>query len=886
MADRTVRVTISAVVTGYLAAMDQMQRASNATAQNAQANAEAQGRAFGELGSMGMKAGVVVAAGIGLAIAKFAEFDQAMSQVKAATQETAENMDLLREAALEAGAKTVFSATEAANAIEELGKAGLTTEEILGGGLNGALVLAAAGGIGVAEAAGYASIAMKQFGLQGSQTTHVADLLAAGAGKAVGDVSDLAQALGQAGLVANGAKFSIEETTGVLAAFADAGLLGSDAGTSLKSSILAIQAPSGVARKEMEKYGLSFYDANHQMLGFDEIAGELETKLGGLSDEQRNSTLAVIFGTDAIRAANVLYKEGAEGIKGYVDQTNDAGYAAKVAADRLDNLAGDVEALGGSFDTALIRTGSGANDVLRSMVQSLTFLVDTVGGLPQPLLNTGLVIGTVTAAMLLAGGAALTAIPKFVALKATVAATGVSMGTFALRTAAVGGALGVALVAISLFTASQAAAAGTTQELTDSLDKTTGSLTKYSREIVAKKLAEGGAFEAAKAAGISQSELTDAVLERGAKLDEVNKKLAGNNSFVSFFNFTESGGIAAGNASSLIRGLSNSVEQSGENFKNQAAAANDSVSSTEQASEAYLAASGEVAGLQGELSKLIETINKANGVGQDAVSTNAAYEKTLADTGKELDEFAKKNGVSRKNLDESTVAGSANAASLADLAASSQTAAKAQFDLDHNTDAYTSRLQAGRKEIYDTALALTGNKKAARALADQIYAMPSKKEIEFLADTSKAQKSISDFKSSLAKFQTSKLNLVAYIRQADGKASGGAIYGPGGPKDDKAGNYRLSNGEHVLTAEDVNALGGQGGVYAMRESLHSTYATPVAPAYASGRGGGGGGSVVITVPVTIKSLAVDNPDLLARTVTTSVKEALRNGVVPTDWNSA
>jgi len=885
MADRTVKVTITAAVQGYLAAMDQVQKKNKSTSDDAKLNAEAQGRAFGELGAMGMRAGVVMAAGIALAVARFAEFDQAMSQVKAATQETAENMALLREAALDAGAKTAFTATEAANAIEELGKAGLTTEEILSGGLSGALVLAAAGGIGVAEAASYASITMKQFGLQGADAAHVADLLAAGAGKAVGDVSDLAMALNQAGLIANGAGFSIEETTGVLAAFADAGLLGSDAGTSLKTAIIALQAPSGAARKEMERLKLSFYDSNQQMLGFDEIAGQLETRLGGLSDEQRNSSLAIIFGTDAIRSANVLYTQGAEGIQKYIDQTNDAGYAAKVAADRLDNLAGDIEKLGGSFDTALIRSGSSANDVLRSLVQTLTLVVDGVGALPQPVLGLGLVLGTVTAAMLLTGGAALTLVPKFTALRATVAATGVSMGSFALRTAAVGGALGVALVAVSLFAGKQAEAAGTTQELTDSLDQSTGALTAYSREIVAKKLAEAGAFDAAREAGISQRELTDAVLEGGDALDAVKSKLAGNNTFVSFFDFTESGGIAAGNASSAIKSLGDSVERSGENFKNQAAAAESSVSSTEDASEAYLAAAGEVSGLSGELSKLIETINKANGIGQDAVTSNAAYQASLVDARKEIDAFAAANGVSSKNLDESTVAGSKNASTLAGLARQSQDAAKAQFDLDHSTEGYTDRLQAGRKEIYQTALALTGNAKAAQALTDKIYAMPSQKEIDILADTQRAE---NELRRLTSRWQGKTIKLRATVDDKLGsgilgKANGGIL--PGAPS--KKDNMLIAgaSGEFVTNSTATSDPANRAALeYMNAGGSIAAYASPAAPMYA-GRGGGSS-SVVITVPVTIKSLAVDNPDLLARTVTTSVKEALRNGVVPTDWNNA
>src|SRR5690606_31556125 len=113
-----------------------------------------------------------------MAVSKFAEFDQQMSYVQAATHETAGNMDLLRQAALDAGASTVFSATEAAQAVEELSKAGISTADILAGGLTGSMDLAAAGGLGVARAAEISATALQQFGLEGSQASHVADVLA------------------------------------------------------------------------------------------------------------------------------------------------------------------------------------------------------------------------------------------------------------------------------------------------------------------------------------------------------------------------------------------------------------------------------------------------------------------------------------------------------------------------------------------------------------------------------------------------------------------------------------------------------------------------------------------------------------------------------------
>lgn len=826
MADRTVKVTLTAQVAGYLAGMDKAAKATRDTSSEAEKLA-ARGRAFGDIGRAAMVGGAVVAAGLALAIAKFSEFQTAMSQVQAATQETAGNMELLRSAALKAGADTQYSATEAANAIEELGKAGLTTAQIVGGGLDGALTLAAAGGIAVADAAGIAAIAMKQFGLEGSQLPHVADLLAAGAGKAVGDVSDLAAALNQAGVVANSAGFSIEETTGVLAAFADAGLLGSDAGTSLKTAIVALQSPTDKARAIMDEYNLSFYDGQGQMLGFSDIAGVLQNRLGGLDDETRNAALAQIFGNDALRAANVLYAQGAGGIQTYVDQTNDAGYAAQVAADRMNNLGGDIEKLGGSFDTALIKTGSGANDVLRQLVQSATFLVDTFGSLPEPVLAVGLALGVASAATLLAGGSALVAVPKFAALKATLSETGISFGKFAGKAALSGGAMTAATLAIGYFVARAADAAATTAELTDSLDQTTGALTDYSREIVAKKLAESGAFDSAKTLGISQKELTDAVLEGGDALDEIQKKFSARNNVVDFFNGS---GIAASGARDAVQTLRTGIVDSKKDFEDQAAAIDGSSESTETAAEAYLAAADEAQGLTDNLMSLIDTINAANGVGQDAVSTNAAYQKTLADVADYVEKAKAGTEDYALGLDETTAAGSANADMLRGLAEDSQSAAAAQLALDGNTETYLATVAAGRQTIYDNAIALGATAGQAQALTDKIYGIPDSKAVQILADTGAAQRRIDDFiRSNTGKQVSIVLNSIDRLgSQWSGRAEGGAIEGPGTGTSDTAGLFRLSNGEHVLTAADVAAAGGQGAIYAWRQGLHS------APGYATG----------------------------------------------------
>jgi TP901 family phage tail tape measure protein len=337
--------------------------------------------------------------GIGVAsVAAAANFDKSMSNVEAVSGATADEMDRLRQAALDAGAATVFSASEAAEAQAELAKAGISTADILSGALTGSLDLAAAGGLGLAEAATIAAQAMNTFGLQGRDVGRIADTLAAGANKSAADVSQLGQALQQSGLVAKQTGLELDDTVGILSAFADRALIGSDAGTSLKTMLQRLTPQSKEAAGAMEALGISAFDASGEFVGLPALAGQLQTALGKLTPEARASALAVIFGSDAVRAANVLYELGAEGVRDYTDAVNDQGAAGRNAAVQLDNLAGDLEALKGSIETALIQAGSGGNDALRALTQTATEAVNRIGALPAPVLGVG------TAAITAAGG--------------------------------------------------------------------------------------------------------------------------------------------------------------------------------------------------------------------------------------------------------------------------------------------------------------------------------------------------------------------------------------------------------------------------------------------------------------------------------------------------
>lgn len=378
--NRNITVRLLADTSNFTAGMAKVSGESQKTATTMEA---AGGKS--KLITTGIAAAGVAATALGVAAVRMAaDFDASMSTVQANTGASADEMNQLRQAAIDAGADTIYSATESADAINELGKAGLSTSDILSGGLSGALNLAASDGMAVGDAAELMATTLKQFNLTGAESTQVADALAAGAGKAVGSAHDLGLALNQAGLVANSMGVSMQETTGTLAAFANAGMIGSDAGTSLKTMLQRLASPTDKAQTLMDELGINVYDANGKFIGLAGAAGQLQNGLSGLSQQERNAALNTIFGADAVRAANVLYKEGESGIADWTDAVSESGFAAEQAAAKNNNLKGDLENLSGSFESLMISLGEGGQGPLRSLVQTLDTLVDAFSQLPAP----------------------------------------------------------------------------------------------------------------------------------------------------------------------------------------------------------------------------------------------------------------------------------------------------------------------------------------------------------------------------------------------------------------------------------------------------------------------------------------------------------------------
>lgn len=318
------------------------------------------------VGALAVGTGVGVAAA-GMAAAGVASlnvaatFEQQMSSIKALTGANAEQIKSAEKLAFQLGKETKFSALEAAQGIEELLKAGVSMEDIMGGAAKGALDLAAAGGINVADAATIASTALNAFKDDQISVTRAADLMAGAANASATDVSGLQLGLSQVSAVAAGAGLTFQDTATALAAFANNGLKGSDAGTSLKTMLMNLQPRTDAQIALFDKLGITtagaanqFFDAQGQMKGMSDISGILQKSMSGMTDQQRMMALETMFGSDAIRAGNILFKEGADGINKMQQEMNKF-TAADVAAEKMNNLWGAVDKLKSTVETQMVQ---------------------------------------------------------------------------------------------------------------------------------------------------------------------------------------------------------------------------------------------------------------------------------------------------------------------------------------------------------------------------------------------------------------------------------------------------------------------------------------------------------------------------------------------------
>lgn len=297
------------------------------------------------------------------------DFGNAISQVGGYLGITGDELAEMQDLALYWGKETQYSATEAAQAMSELAKGGLTPAEIAGGALKTTMRLAAAGQLDLADAATTTVQAMRAFGLSADDVTEVADALAGAASNSTTTVEGLAGGFRYVAGWSRLAEWDIHEVAGALGLLADYGLTGEMAGTALRNVLMRLAAPTDKARGIMEQYGIEVRDSTGQMKTAVEIIGELQEAFEGVSEEERDAALNTMFGARGINAASALIDAGSDELQKYIEYTEQEGAAAELAQAQMGDLGWALEYLRGEAETASVNIGNALTPVLVDLAE-------------------------------------------------------------------------------------------------------------------------------------------------------------------------------------------------------------------------------------------------------------------------------------------------------------------------------------------------------------------------------------------------------------------------------------------------------------------------------------------------------------------------------------
>lgn len=286
-----------------------------------------------------------------------ADFGSQMARVAAVSGATSEEMGALRQAAIDMGSSTVFSASEAGAALGELTAGGMNATQAIDA-LPGTLALAAAGGVDLASAAEITAATLNGFRLSADQAGAVADKLSTVSNISAAGVTDLGESMKYIAPVAAAMGVSIDDTGAALAVLANNGIKGSAAGTALRAIMLGLASPSAEAAKQMQQLGINVFDAQGKMLPLPQVIGAFQKGLGGLTQEQQAAALATIVGREAAGSMMALMAAGEGTIAEYSGKLADSGGAAADMAAKsqtaFDLMKGNI---GGAIEQVQIAIG-------------------------------------------------------------------------------------------------------------------------------------------------------------------------------------------------------------------------------------------------------------------------------------------------------------------------------------------------------------------------------------------------------------------------------------------------------------------------------------------------------------------------------------------------
>src|SRR5699024_4283041 len=308
-------------------------------------------------------------------------------------------MEKMREMAKKMGRTTRFSASESAEGMEMLARAGFETEDILKS-IPSVLSLAAAGAIDLGDAADITSNILSGFKMEASETAKVADILAQASADSNVDVHSLGEAFKYVGPIASDMGISIEDTAASIGLLGDAGIAGGQAGRQLRKGIQRLAAPTDQAKSAMKELGIEVFDADGKMRDMPSIISELEKGLEGMSDGQRAAALETLFGADAMSAWSVLIGEGGDALGEFSSElSNSEGAAGEMADVMEDNLAGSMRNLKSALEGLAISFSEMGEGPIRSLIDWVTGLINKFTEMDESTKQWIIIMGAAAAAI-------------------------------------------------------------------------------------------------------------------------------------------------------------------------------------------------------------------------------------------------------------------------------------------------------------------------------------------------------------------------------------------------------------------------------------------------------------------------------------------------------
>ncbi len=401
-------------------------------------------------------ASAAISGALGVSVKKSMDFEAQLSRVGAIAGATPNELEKLKQAALDLGSSTSKSATEVAQGMEIMGAMGYNTNQILAA-MPGIIAAAEASGEDMALVADTVSSALNAFGLEAGEASRVADVLAQAANDSAAGVQDMQYTFKYAAPIAKTLGISLEELAAATEIMANNGIRGEQAGTTLRGALIRLSDPPKEAREALASLGIQVTDAQGRMLPFGDIIGQLSEKTKNMSNAQKLAALSTIFGTEAASGMLTVIEAGPQKLDSLTKSLQNSSGASKEAAEKMkNNLKGALEELGGAIETAQISIGDALAPAIRVVAEALQGLFNAFNSFPDGM-KQFIAIGAAISAVLLGIVASIgvvlsivgTAMQGFGALASVLASAGGMAGVFSSAIAVITGPIGIAIGAIA-----------------------------------------------------------------------------------------------------------------------------------------------------------------------------------------------------------------------------------------------------------------------------------------------------------------------------------------------------------------------------------------------------------------------------------------------------